>query len=181
MDLKKGLVLLDSVILYLKQGDRESAERRVESLVRNNKWELKDVYGSSLCLAAQYGEIEAAEFCRDRGADLDYEDQYRKTPLWLALQFNHPQMAESLKRWGARKDHPSLRYSSPSRKEPSTFDYSKQDSIHGGFSNKMSLYWGEIFLYVKQGDGESAEKRVESLARKNQWKLKDVYSYLLHV
>ncbi|QMV45697.1 hypothetical protein HC358_00830 [Wolbachia pipientis] len=179
MDLKKGLVLLDSVILYLKQGDRESAERQVENLARSNQWELKDVYDSSLCLAASYGEIEAAEFCRDRGADLDCEDLHRRTPLCIALLNGHLQMAESLRAWGARKDHPSLRYSSPSEREPYTFDYSKQDSIHGGFSNKMSLYWKEIFLYFKQDDGESAERRVESLARNHQWELKDIYGYLL--
>ncbi|QOD38214.1 ankyrin repeat domain-containing protein [Candidatus Wolbachia massiliensis] len=159
----------EEIFVYVKQGDRESAERRMEELVEKNKWDPKDLYGYLLCVAVQYGEIEVAEFCKDKGVDLDHKDFHIRTPLQIALQFDQTQMVKSLREWGAQAIQRPV------------FDYLGASSQYSRLENKMTLYWNEIIEHIKQGDRESAERRIEGLVEKNKWDPKDLYGCLLCV
>ncbi len=97
---------LEEIFSDIKQGDKESAKRKIENLIEGNKWNSNEVYGYLLLVAANRGEIEVAEFCKDNGACLDHKDYKERTPLGLAKHCNRVNMVKVLKGWGAHEaDH----------------------------------------------------------------------------
>ncbi len=75
-----------NIFSYIKQGDRESAERIIDNLISSNKWKSKEVYNCLLIIAVTQGDIQVAEFCKNRGANLDYVSDDGRTSLWLARE-----------------------------------------------------------------------------------------------
>ncbi|NEV48976.1 ankyrin repeat domain-containing protein, partial [Wolbachia pipientis] len=145
------------------------AEKRVESLARKNQWKLKDVYSYLLHVAARNGKIGVAEFCKDKGANLDYEDQYGRTPLWLALRFNHVQMAESLRRWGASRGARAVLQ----------WGYTYRGEEKNAVQLSMEVIFSNIKQDVEQGDRESAERKIEDLTQEKKLNHKELYGHLL--
>ncbi|WP_339046560.1 ankyrin repeat domain-containing protein [Candidatus Mesenet endosymbiont of Agriotes lineatus] len=57
-----------------------------------------------MCAAAQSGNTKTAEFCKEKGANLNHRAYGNKTPLGSAEFFKHKEMADDLRRWGATDD-----------------------------------------------------------------------------
>lgn len=167
------------VFIYIKQDDRESAEKVIEDFIEKNQWRSDEVYKYLLIVAACYGEVEVAKFCKEKGVNLDCKDLHDRTPLWLAIKFQKKEMEQALIEWGAREDiHCVLGKPFLVKKEEVPFYH---NLTYDGLEDKMPLYCKEIFLYIKQGNRENAERIIGDLIEKNKWEPKDVYGYLLCV
>ncbi|WP_349967637.1 ankyrin repeat domain-containing protein [Wolbachia endosymbiont of Armadillidium arcangelii] len=158
------------IFSYIKQGDRESAERMIENLINRSKWESKkeEIYGCLLVIAATQGEIQVAEFCKNHGADLDYVSYGGRTSLWLARVNGKNQMVEALEKWGARGD--TDEYCGKSSSDLTKPDYRK---IEGFCHNILS----ECF---KTGlSKENLARTVEDFVRNKGYRIKETYGELL--
>ena len=60
--------------------------------------------------AAYYGHLEIAEILISRGADLDADDPYYSTPLYLAAKQGYPEVVEFLISKGAEVNVKSARW-----------------------------------------------------------------------
>ncbi|MDB4805300.1 ankyrin repeat domain-containing protein [bacterium] len=55
-----------------------------------------------LRLAAQYNQLEVVELLIAEGADVNAKDDFGRTPLDLAIQKSHPEIADLLRKHGVK-------------------------------------------------------------------------------
>ncbi|MFP3024415.1 MAG: ankyrin repeat domain-containing protein [Wolbachia sp.] len=158
-----------NIFSYIKQGDRESAERTIDNLISNNKWKSKEVYNCLLVIAATQGDIQVAEFCKNRGANLDYVSDDGRTPLWLARENGKNQMVETLEKWGARGD--TDKYCG--KPSPKLIKPDYRDEIE-------DFYYGTLSSCFEKGlSKENLVKTVEDFVQNKGYCIKETYGEFL--
>lgn len=158
-----------NIFSYIKQGDRESAERIIDNLISSNKWKSKEVYNCLLIIAVTQGDIQVAEFCKNRGANLDYVSDDGRTSLWLARENGKNQMVETLEKWGARGD--TDQYCGKSLSNFITLDY--RDEIE-------DFYYGTLSRCFEKGlSKENLAKTVEDFVQNKGYYIKETYGEFL--
>jgi hypothetical protein len=202
--------LYKDVSLGIKKGEEDNVTKMVEDTAQEEGYELKKIYGELLCCAACHGDIKTAEFCKNKGGDLDYEDPLGRPPLWLAKNFKKNQMAKALKEWGAHKETFERWDSISISPENSEFnkmsealehiarectDEELDNPSHSSENPVVSCQKHEItyteiqgFYYYEFSPGieqdvkkEYIERNVEKFVQDNKCELKEIYGELLYL
>ncbi|WCR59762.1 MAG: hypothetical protein PG978_001210 [Wolbachia endosymbiont of Ctenocephalides felis wCfeF] len=189
--------LYEDVSSGIRESKEEDVVKMVANVAREEGYDLKEIYGLLLCWAAIQGNIETAGFCIDQGADFDYEDNHRRTPLSLAKHFKQDQMAKTLERWRMRKDASErlgedFTCLEDARDQLGKLAYSSENPGIGQQKCKIleteivEFYDRKFCVYIEHGVEKEyikkyTERNVEQLIQNKECDLKKIYGELLYI